>query len=219
MRGTIWETQISSPNFQKLMLVESPVVSVVTSGLPIASIQHATDNHCENHISTHWHQHLPTRFSKKFHLVEINFHNDIRSLVSSEICCKRGYSVWLRVQTFPVGNHWCMNLKVLWITSENNNWKLKGLHWIQVIFFFSFFFFFFAARFRGKFVKLLHYLRCRISSRAQCGAMFVKCDFFFFFSKTSRDHNTIKISGEGNAGDTEKQWKVRAGGCWLGTAA
>lgn len=139
MRGTIWETQISSPNFQKLMLVESPVVSVVTSGLPIASIQHATDNHCENHISTHWHQHLPTRFSKKFHLVEINFHNDIRSLVSSEICCKRGYSVWLRVQTFPVGNHWCMNLKVLWITSENNNWKLKGLHWIQVIFFLFFF--------------------------------------------------------------------------------
>lgn len=33
---------------------ESAVVSVVISGPQKASIQHATDNHCENHISTHW---------------------------------------------------------------------------------------------------------------------------------------------------------------------
>lgn len=50
------------------MLAESPVVSVVTSGLPIASIQNATDNHCETHIATHWHQHQPTQFSKKNHV-------------------------------------------------------------------------------------------------------------------------------------------------------
>lgn len=64
MRGTIWEPQISSSNFQTPMIAVRLLVSVVTSGLPFASVEYATDNHCENNISTLTST-SPTHFPKK----------------------------------------------------------------------------------------------------------------------------------------------------------
>lgn len=62
-RDPIWEAQISSSNFQTSMLAESLVVSVVTFGLPFASLQHATDNHCKSRMWTaRWHQRHPHSF-------------------------------------------------------------------------------------------------------------------------------------------------------------
>lgn len=97
------------------MLAESLVVSVVYSALQIASVLNATDCHCENHISTHWHHH-PHSFPK-------NFISENQPNVSQWYSCNglkwdlqpKGYSMWLTAQTFPVGNHWCRNLKRLWI--------------------------------------------------------------------------------------------------------
>lgn len=117
MRCTIWETQISSSNFQALMLVESLVVSVVTSGLPVASIRRATDDHCENHISIDWHQHQPTRFSKKSRISLC--WNQLKCFTMEHHLLQMGYSVWFWMQTFPDGNRWGINLKVLWIRSLN----------------------------------------------------------------------------------------------------
>lgn len=84
-RGPIWDAQISSTNSHRATLAESLVVSVVTSGLPFASFQHATDNHCESHMWTaHWHQHHPHSFPKKKEkspsVVEINNIREHRSV-------------------------------------------------------------------------------------------------------------------------------------------
>lgn len=82
-RGPIWEAQISSTNFQRAMLAESLVVSVVTSGLPFASFQHATDNHCESHMWTaHWHHphSFPKKKEKSPSVVEISNTGEHRSV-------------------------------------------------------------------------------------------------------------------------------------------
>lgn len=118
-----WEVQ-----YEKLKLAyqismaedswKQAVVSVVSPGLLITSIKHATHIHCENHKSTLWHQHHPRRFPKNFCRVEINwmFCNDIQWVRSTQ----KGATVWSwRVQAFPVGNHWSRNFYVLWITPES----------------------------------------------------------------------------------------------------
>lgn len=129
------------------MLVESMVVSVVTSGLTIASIQNAADNHCENCVSTHWHQHHPHSFPKKKKrerkkrkkrkkrkFICENQPKVSRWYLFSGLECDlqcRGFIMWLTVKTFPVGDHWCVNLKVLWIRSKIQWLKTDELNSVQ----------------------------------------------------------------------------------------